>query len=285
MSNRAFAKQEDAAGPSQLSAFFRFSIPGFACLVELGIALAISDRSATADFLKSIGGDTSIGLVLGTLLASGGLGYILAQLYWALYWTWPFSRLVAVDHLSLLCSLVKSEHLEIITIREQGNKYVVTHTEQRWKLVNEGNRRIELTKRDAWRIVSQYWPSQQAKDEDEELHGVYPVNSRLLDVAHSLGATIIGTALSFLAWFSIHYWAIESNRHSFYQYVLKSDHCSNSYGLEVSIVMYMIVMCALCMCYWRTLKAVQSIANSTLAKKIMEESRRNGKRTRMYYVK
>lgn len=60
----------------------------------------------------------------------------------------------------------------------------------------------DLSKREAWIIITQYWHSN--IKENPKIEGLNSTTDRLTDVTHGLGATIIGSASALFLWLGIH---------------------------------------------------------------------------------
>jgi hypothetical protein len=220
---------------NEVRRFFRFTIPGITCVLELFIALSISDNKMIASMLDSTGAVANIGLVFAIFLASGGLGYIFANIYFALYWWKPIRDRFAIDHCSLFRDL--AEKIE---------------------LVDTSGTRInpdDLSKRDAWNILTQFWYSQ--IEDGQDIKGVDQITDRLANITHSLGATVIGSLLSFIAWVSIHF---SNPSRSF---------CI--YGELAIIIVWLLLIFLMLKCHQRAQESLQSIANSTIANRITQK--------------
>jgi len=229
--------------------FLRFTLPGLACVITLLIAFSFSDPSAIGQLLKSAWADKTLGVVIGVFLASGGLGYILANIYFSIYWSWPFSRVIAINHRSLLTSL--NDNLEIVDI--SGKKLNLQR----------------ISKRDAWTIVTQYWFSQ--IEGSNNIKGINSTTDRLVDFTHSLGATFIGILLSFAAWTYVHFFTLNPTEFN----ILSKD--------SFVVTMWIIYLLLICLAYLRTLKALESIVNSTVAEKIRKDSKQE--KIKIYYIR
>lgn len=223
---------------NEVRRFLRFTLPGIACALQLIIAISISDKNQLNSFLGTATGKESIGLVLAGFLASGALGYILSTIYFALYWLRPIAKRVAIDHLTLF-----EQMNSYITIKGPDGKSILV---------------TDLSKRTAWVIATRYWFSRYEKSEC--IKSINPTIDRLIDVTHGLGATIIGSILTIVAWTCIHW------------YVL-----SKSFGLLVVAVVavWAGLLTLMIISYIQTLEAVQSLINSTLAETIVEQFNEN----------
>ena len=230
--------------------FLRFTLPGMACVIELLVALTISDFATIKGFLSFVKENSAVGIAISFLLASGAIGYILANIYFALYWVKPFSDLIAIDHLSFL----KSINNEFDLLDASGNRIDV--------------RKIS-SRRDAWTILSHYWWSR--IESDEGIKGTNAFTDRLVDITHSIGATFIGTLFACLAWASMHFYFLGNSR---------------GWGLRmiITITLWILLFFTFGYNFVRTVKAHQSIANSTVLDSILRESK-NGCKATIHWVK
>lgn len=188
-------------------------------------------------------------MVLTLFLGSGALGYLFANVYFSLYWSWPIHCAVAIDHRSIFTSLEDKIRL----LDSSGNK-----CQQR------------LTKRDAWTVVTQFWHSRIKID--KEIEGINPVTDRLTDVTHGLGATSVGLIVAFVSWVGVH--------------SSLSPDASWCNLREISIVIaWLILMILLTLGYRRVNLALQSIVNSTVTSIIQKEFQAQQQPLLIYYVR
>src|SRR5437762_3456568 len=122
----------------EVKRFLRFTLPGLACVLLVLLALSVSDPDIVRNVLSKDCA-TSIGEVAVFFLGSGGLGYILANVYFAAYWLPLLSKWWAIDHRSVLEQL--------------GDKVKIIDPSGKSLLASN------LSRREAWQIVSQFWYS------------------------------------------------------------------------------------------------------------------------------
>ena len=231
--------------------FLRYTLPGLSAVIQLFIWLSITDYDVLFKILSAKDLIQSLGIVLTIFIGSGGLGYLFANIYFSLYWSRPFSRLVAIDHLTLLEGLRK----EMIMIVDMYGKEHIN----------------DLSKREAWTIITQYWHS---KVEDNiKIKGVNKITDRLTDVTHGLGATFIGSLSAFASWIIIHLHFSEAS--VFF----------SSKGILLVLFLWAILIILLGLAYHRTNLALQSIANSTLTDIVCNEYQAVGHKIKIYYQK
>lgn len=164
----------------ELKRVVRYTLPGVACITKLFIALLITDYWQVEEFLKNTAAVNSLGIILGIVLASGGLGYILSNIYWGLYWLPGLNQLIAINHTKLFY------HLKDI-IEIEGDS----------QLQNDLNNN-RLSRKDAWTLGTIFLEERNFKLSD--------ILKRVVDITHSLGAFIIGNFLALFAWIELHIW-------------------------------------------------------------------------------
>ncbi|GBE04715.1 hypothetical protein BMS3Abin10_00331 [bacterium BMS3Abin10] len=222
---------------NEVRRFLRYTLPGIACVIQLLIALSISDLDVVSKLWNDEGAAKGIALVFGAFIASGGLGYVFSIIYFALYWDDSIADKVAIDHRTLLESLQNYVELKCST--------------------GEIIKAESLSKRQAWSIITQYWHSKTAKN--KSIKGLNSITDRLVDVTHGIGTTIVGTFIAFATWLLLLFF-ISSNSLN-----LKTFYICLTWFVLLSMMYFN---------YKRSLEALQSIANSTLTQVIMEDYER-----------
>ena len=227
---------------NEVQRFLRYTIPGITTVFLFILASIISNDININEVIYS-GQDNlkSIGAIIGSFLLTGGLGYITAQLYWGLYWFGPLKSIIAIEHRPMLKELTET----------YNGKFFI-------KDLNNTSLEIDkLSKRDAWNIVTYYFESKES--DGKELLEKYSMNNRLVMVTHSLGATIVGAIIAFLAWLSFH---IVSNWCIFFQL---------SFLTKVIIVSWITIILIMCNAYWSSLKAHENLSNTHFANAVIRE--------------
>jgi hypothetical protein len=215
-------------------------------VLQLLIALSVSDPDIVKKLVGPESGD-AIGKVAAVFLGSGGLGYVLANAYFALYWWPPLAALWAIDHKSLFVQL--------------GTKVQILNPDGTPRPASD------LTLRDAWTIVTQFWHSRIGPhDEAKELNRI---TDRLVDVTHSLGAASVGAFVGFLAWILIHCRYGVSGTPLWILLLV---------GLGWALVIGLFLIS-----HRRTNAALQAIANATVGERIAETDPSNLP-VRIYYI-
>lgn len=230
--------------------FLRYTLPGLAAVIQLLIALSITDSRDLCKVISANELSQSLGLVLSVFIGSGALGYLFANIYFSLYWSWPFNRLVAIDHLSFLENQ-KKDAIEIVGA--SGKPY-----------------EVPLSRREAWSIITQYWYSK--RQDEPKIKGCDSITDRLADVTHGLGATCIGSLSALGSWVGIHL-AVAMDQTPFTQ------------GEFIVLASWMVLLILLSLGYYRANMALQSIVNSTLTDIIRNECATTKKKIIIFYSK
>lgn len=227
--------------------FMRYVIPGLIYDVLLAAAFFVSDPARMICFITSGDISKNIGFVLTALLASGALGYVFSNIYFGLYWLTDNS-IVAINHKELFTSL--SDKINIINAK--GNPID----------------RNSLTKRDAWTIWSNYWFSNIENSKKYKVSSARVDN--LVDITHSLGASLISTFLSLITWICLSASSLQSGKY------------------KIIIIGWGIFLYLLSKNYYKSHKAVERMVNSILFHVISEATQpdTNGTRKKIdiYYV-
>jgi len=211
--------------------FLRFTLPGLVCIIELIIALSITNPSKISSIYNK-----SHAAYLGVFLASGGFGFLLSIIYFGIYRV--FYEFMGADHRKLFRSL-KREKNGKFRINDLDGEELSPHT---------------LSKRDSWALVCKLWYSK--IEENKEFKGLNNLSDRIIDISHGLGATFVGTLLSYLAWYYIQY----TSNIPFYTFI----------NLVVSACYFLIILIII-VDYFMLVKDFQDIINSTLFEHLIAE--------------
>jgi hypothetical protein len=219
----------------EVKRFLRYTLPGMACIIELFVALSIqkTDRSIIINLFKLV---QDIGLALSVFLGSGALGFLLSGIYFSLCWCPKLEKWFAYDYRPIFNEL--KSNLFLVDI--QGEPY-----------------QPELTRREAWVLISQYWHSR--IEYCKNIRGVSQIYDRLADVTHGLGATIIGSFLALITWLFLHHY----------------HECLLIFILIFSCWIALIVL--LYLNFKRSLNNLQTMAMTTLISSIKKEFDNKGK--------
>ena len=167
--------------------FFRYTIPGFAFILELLVASYFSFEFSTIDKLDFIKEYNDVGTVLATFIISGVLGYFFTTFYFVLHWCKYAPFFKPTDHKSLLMSLALREKINIKNVK--GDKVFIEELNQ-----------IEST--DLFTLLFY-----QAMAADKNIERIEIIKERLLNFKHGNGAVILSSLFAFLFWFLI-FWPI-----------------------------------------------------------------------------
>ena len=215
--------------------YLRFMLPGVCAVILLMAAFFISDTGTVFRMTANPCGHDNIEIVLavlGLFLSCGAVGYLLANVYFALYNSRLMDR-AAVDHRPLLCELRD----DIVLHDARG---------QTIEPLDAG-----LSRCDAWVLVAGLSHSRPGSSESQR--GVGRVVSRLANSLHLLGATAVGVVVAGAVWAALHFWAFRSASHT------AVDHL-------VPFILLAVVLFFLTRAYAQTRRALQTLVNSETAR-------------------
>lgn len=147
--------------------FLRYILPGLVFIIVVLATLFVADYEKS---LWIIGKTDSIGNALGMFVISGGLGYIISNIYFYLYW---IVKGHAVNHVDV----IKSLNQKILINDINGNDF----TQQ-------------LNKQNCWVIMNVFWHSRIKKS--VELDGINAKNDQITDITHGIGTSVVATLLA-----------------------------------------------------------------------------------------
>ena len=225
--------------------FMRLTLPGLSTVLMAVIAFSASGHFSQMQIITEPGLSEALGIVAGIFLASGALGYLLANLYFSLRWINTLSRWAVVDHLSVLKELEK--FLEVLK-------------------PSTGSWRIQdLTKRNAWSIVTQYWVSHST---DSDIKGTNPTVDRLADITHGLGASCLGSTILFFFWLLA---------------CLVRDDKPKFIVVFITSFIWILAIAVFCHGFHSALIALQTLVNSTFVGNIRDKYDQNNEKVKIYY--
>ncbi len=228
--------------------FIRYTLPGLTCITVLLLALLISDRTQVISFLINVKEENAIGLILSTLLISGALGFILANIYFSILWLTP-NNVIAIDHLNLLFKL---------------NKYL--------SIVDENDKSINIStfsRREAWEIITKLWYWNKASLDN--MKSMHEWLDRIIDLSHGIGAVLIGMIFSFVSWLFLHLCILS-----------KLFNCKTDI---LVILLWIVIFIAFFINYYRTQKTIERLSNSIITKFIKEYFSKKRKKYKIYFSK
>ena len=215
----------------EIRRFLRFTLPGLAAsLIGLGL-LWLSG----ADLAGWLGSKDLLAKFAGIFVASGALGYLLANLYFAIRWIPWLRKWLVIDHKTVITKL----H-DVLEVR--GPSDIA------WNLEN-------LTLFDAWSIITHYCVSR-AKTE-KHMCAITATCERMVDVTHGLGTLCIGLILAMLAVLGLGYDSLDQAR------------------TWVAIVVLLALSCVLWFSFYRSMKALEAVSNSAFVTSVMAEHKSN----------
>jgi hypothetical protein len=205
--------------------FIRYVIPGIVFIVEISVYLYLSAKNPTIKIIQEIEllkpDKSSITLTLGALLASGALGYIFSNLYYALH-TIPWGL---VDHTELLKDAEEKNWIKFAGNKRTYRPIVTVLLEysekKKWneaaKLlfhVKEKCKRLSNIKfkdnsqNDAWRIATALWKSR--IESSLRIKGSDNRMDTLADIMHGLGTSALASFVAMIIWMQFHLSLTES---------------------------------------------------------------------------
>ena len=220
--------------------FLRLMIPVFSLLSILALLFLFSDDGNVIEKINKLDDNSKF---VGLILTSGGLGFLLNQIYFFFYYSWPFRRILDVGHKKFL---LKKEHLFLI-INIDGNFLRIS----------------DLSDRQCWELVSQFTLSERNKF--RKLSGIDDYNSYLVDIQHSLGVMILGMIIVLFIW-------ICTNRFCL---------CDISINIIIGFVIWSFIFIVLFLTYWRILQSKKNINYAILSEVIDEIYRKTWRKIKL----
>jgi hypothetical protein len=218
----------------EIRRFLRYTLPGLAVtLIGFG-ALRLLESIPDS----WMGGDGLLAKFAGIFVASGALGYLLANLYFAIRWVPPFDRYLVIDHKRVITALG-----EVLDIRGPSDKA--------WNL----NR---LTLFDAWSILNNYCVSQ--PETNCRMRNIVAHTKMMVDVTHGLGALCTGVTLVTLVGLVLK--CLE---------LIPPASPQSLMDIHTLLVLLMLLSCILWVAFRKSLRALESISNAAFVTSIRAE--------------
>lgn len=168
---------------NEVGKFVRYSLPGIASIIQLGIAILLTERGAVTSFDAPDGISAVIGIVLATFVATGGYGYLLAMIYLGLSRLKFAHRLAYVDY-SRMWKAVEN----LISVRNESGKEI---------------RMTSISKTQSYPLAIQYWFSR--IEQSKTIKGVDLRVQKIADLKQSIGTTLVGSIIALIVWISAHF--------------------------------------------------------------------------------
>jgi hypothetical protein len=173
--------------------FLRYLTPGALFVGEVVLLLCIVDPRIFAGLIDK--NNNFFALVATTLVVSGGVGYFLSLCHHFLLWTiYQYCGLLhkwfAIDYRSVLRTAIKANTLS--ATKNYG--------------VNTAGKSFKPKTMEAWQVNTALW-NMLVSDSLTNMEKANETASRLLDIAHGIGAVSCGTIIApiLVAW---HYWRV-----------------------------------------------------------------------------
>jgi len=158
--------------------FLRYVTPGLVFLTETLILLWVIEADVTHTILKGFNKESGVGLVIATLLASGGVGFMFSVVHHYLHWRGQHG---VVNHRQFIASL---RERGIIRLRNRDSGEVLADT-------------VTLDRFKAWTILTGLWHERLAR-EDSLIKGADPRASSLADLVHSVGTAKVAAVTAWI---------------------------------------------------------------------------------------
>jgi len=167
--------------------FLRYVTPGLTFGVIVLILLLILIPHWTVSQLTGLlKKDAGLLAVLGTLLASGGAGFLFSILHHAWHWRSGGSD---IDHSDKISRLVKAKRLEFVNIENQEE---ITDAPM-------------IDRHFAWIILTAIWHERLTED-DKQIKGADPRATSLTDLAHSAGTGRVASIAAYATVLTLAYY-------------------------------------------------------------------------------
>jgi hypothetical protein len=226
----------------EIRRFLRYTLPGLAAtLIVLG-SLWLSGAIPAG----WMGGDNLLAKFAGIFVASGALGYFLANLYFAVRWFPFFEKWLIIDHKSVIMALG-----EVLEVRGPSD--------QPWKLAN-------LTLFDAWSVLTHYCVSRPKTD--DHMTAIVDHTKAMVDVTHGLGALSTGVGLATLA------------------VLVLGLSSPDELRIWTAFALLLVLSLALWFAFLRSLRALESISNTAFVTSIRTQyqgANNTGPKVYIYY--
>ena len=166
--------------------FLRYVTPGLVFITETLILLWIIEPDFTQDIiLKGFKKDSSLGLVVATILGSGGVGYMFSVLHHWCHWR---RKNGVIDHREFVNSL---RARGIIELRDRNSGAII-----------DLYGKPPLTRFQTWSILTGLWHERMA-GKNSIIKAADPRATSLTDLAHSVGTARVSAVAASLVAFLI----------------------------------------------------------------------------------
>lgn len=152
--------------------FLRYVTPGLVFLTEsLGLLVIVIPDWAIPAMHESLGDSSSAALVIGTLVASGGIGYLFGVVHHALHWIRSGAPL---NHTACIRALIDQGELKVADARTR-----------------QAIKASDIDRSAAWVILTALWYTR--VESDQSIKGANDRASGLADLAHSTGTAFVAS--------------------------------------------------------------------------------------------
>jgi hypothetical protein len=161
--------------------FLRYVTPGLVFLTETLILLWLIEPDVTYTILKDFSKESGFGLVIATLLASGGVGFMFSVVHHYLHWLNWHDQYTSVDHRNFIDSL---RARGIIRLRKRETGEVLPDA-------------VKPNRFQAWTILSGLWHERVAR-ENSLIKSADPRTYSLSDLVHSVGTARVAAITAWI---------------------------------------------------------------------------------------
>ena len=158
--------------------FLRYVTPGLVFLTQTLIILWLIEPDIIYTILKDFSKESGVGLVIATLLASGGVGFMFSVVHHYLHW---HDQYTSVDHRKFIASL-RARGIIQLRNRESDDVLAETVTPNRFQ---------------AWTILTGLWHERVAR-KNSLIKSADPRASSLADLVHSVGTARVAAITAWI---------------------------------------------------------------------------------------
>lgn len=151
--------------------FLRYISPGLVFILEAWFLVLLIAPDQSIRIAGAMGGDSSLGVAIGLIVASGGLGYVFSLIHHTDNWD---RSEPTFNHAPSLNALRHSGALLVMELSANGELTPVSG---------------DLDKQAAWIVLTTYWHPTTA--DGKALQGVQARANSLVDIAHGAGAALV----------------------------------------------------------------------------------------------
>lgn len=161
MEEKPEAPAESLAEPKR---FLRYILPGTAFLVLYLLELWLLRPDLVIDLLSQLGRENSLGVVLGSVVASGAIGFLLSTIHHVIHWQYT----TLMDHSEIVQRLAKEGSIRLLDDEK-------------------------LDRESAWITLTALWHEHLNRD---PIRSANPAAEDMTNLMHSLGTNLVGSLIA-----------------------------------------------------------------------------------------